>query len=173
MVWIFLHSDEPVRAVNTVNMFLSFCCCFYSAACHSVTHLLLLTFWLSKKSIKLLCAIESTILLISLAMVDSAYLFPTCCSSSLRVDKKTKAPDHTSGAAAHHHFPYRLTCWFFSQFSDLSILVDTILQVWFAFISPTHGVAKAEHFSLLCKVLYLETVFLRVRVRRHFPTTNL
>lgn len=57
---------------------------------HSLTYWLLFSFSLSKKSTKFFCTIESMILLISLAMVDSAYLLLRCCSFSLRRTQKLK-----------------------------------------------------------------------------------
>lgn len=63
--------------------------CSFNLPLRSLTHLLFFSRWLSRNLTKFFCTIESMILLISLAMADSAYLFLRPCSSSLRHKHKS------------------------------------------------------------------------------------
>lgn len=71
---------------NQINLLF---CSAFKLVLHSLTHLVFFCLWLSRNLIKFFCTIESMILLNSLAMVDSAYLFLRFCSSSLRGNKDT------------------------------------------------------------------------------------
>lgn len=72
---------------NQINLLF---CSAFNLVLHSLTHLVFFCLWLSRNLIKFFCTIESMILLNSLAMVDSAYLFLRSCSSSLWGNKDTK-----------------------------------------------------------------------------------
>lgn len=77
-----------------ISLRFSFCmsqvlnCSNYSNFRANLTYMLFFSLWLSRKLTKFFCTMESMILLMSLAMVDSAYLLPKPCPFSVRLTSR-------------------------------------------------------------------------------------